>query len=849
MMSDMLENSQINDEENEANRKRTKSGCFTCRFIKRKCDEEKIEGKCKTCYNAFIDCFWPGDLGDKSGALTKELRQIISDKLHEGKDVSKQLRKEHKKRMLKLKHEQRQMEKEAERKARLLLKEELKKQKAEMALKDKEDYKIKKQTNKRVKKTEKISKSHGQNENTDSSETVLESAKALLEMSTGLIQSPSFPPIGLANIRSTDSVKANEDDGKNSVLLKKANLSTTLFNFSNINDTSLLLDKMFDLGVQNETMLTAYFNNNQNNVNDSNDKYLNSNAPNPLTEFTQPLSPLNFNMNKPMSPINIQSPLPNFYEMISNGVHNNNTVNEPLDIHTPNLAKALSLDDGLKTIKPGEEARIIEDDNQYGGLDEELAENEIIYKQLMARFANRDMQKDFKGLLQNKSNRAESVSSINTSSTNASIKDMNEKELLLYYSFFNYFLPQVGPQNTLPQLSTSVTFPQIEHNGIVKSVFKCCGATFLAWCQPNEYSKIAEDLYDESKKSLQKLLGERQYLYDVSTVSNDANSPDSISTNNSLGFNYKKIKGNEDWIIACFQLLVLRDKLKNGQDVVDRCLENLSHSFETIQNRYLLDTSSDIPNTPIDRMLLESFVYNYTVSISVAKDFDSKKLPNPFDPIITRLVAMLKFPIFENCEVEWLNNPVLGSSVECFIMLAKVSYLGTLKLPLPKNSIWEIRAKELQQQCLYYSPPALPFKIKNNMEKYTKYRPGLLSGSIVSKSCYLLLFKILNYENMTDKEILEDLDIRNVVKYVVNALNDIELGDKLLCILQWSLLIIGAFTKTPEERYVISKYVISVGETIHSHYSNQIKLILEEIWQTGNLNILLDSEQISKLVI
>ncbi|CAI8497316.1 unnamed protein product [Hanseniaspora opuntiae] len=453
---------------------------------------------------------------------------------------------------------------------------------------------------------------------------------------------------------------------------------------------------------------------------------------------------------------------------------------------------------------------------------------------------------DFKGLLQNTTYKVEDNSPMSSTTGN---KENNERELLLYYSFFNYFLPQVGPQNTLPQLSTSVTFPQIEHNSIVKSVFKCCGATFLAWCQPNEYSKVAEDLYDESKKSLQKLLGEKQYLYDVSSVSNDVNSPDSISTNNSMGFNYRKIKGNEDWIIACFQLLVLRDKLKNGQDVVDRCLENLSHSFETIQNRYLLDSSSDIPNTPIDRMLLESFVYNYTVSISVAKDFNSKNLPNPFDPIITRLVGMLKFPIFENCEVEWLNNPVLGSSVECFIMLAKVSYLGTLKLPLEKDSIWEIRAKELQQQCLYYSPPALPFKIKNNMEKYAKYRPGLLSGSIVSKSCYLLLFKILNYETMSDKDILDDVDIRNVVKYVVSALNEIELGDKLLCILQWSLLIIGAYAKTLEERFVISKYVISVGETIHSHYGNQIKLILEEIWETGNLSILLDSDRISKLVI
>ncbi|SGZ38667.1 uncharacterized protein HGUI_00867 [Hanseniaspora guilliermondii] len=821
----------ITDDKKETTKKRTKSGCFTCRFIKRKCDEARIGGKCTTCYNAFMECFWPGELGDKSGTLTKELRQIISDKLKEGKELSNRLRKEHKKKMLKIKHEQRKLDKEAERKAKMLLKQEIKKQKSEMASNNK---KTKRNQSNKPQLNEKL---NGKTNKPNSAETVLESAKALLEMSTGVVPSPSPAPNNLNGLKSMDSLK-----GKEYSLIKNMNPSTVLFNFNNINDTSLLLDKMFDLGVQNETMLAAYFNNNQGNNGEMVDKFFETNVINPVSEVSQALSPLNFNISKPMSPLNIQSPSSNFYEMITNNIQNSTYKDAGLNMNvdTQNLAS----NESTKQIV-SEQSKAMDDDNQYGGLDEELSENEIIYKQLLTRFANRDIQYDFKGLLNNTAYKAEDGSPLN----NIGNKENNERELLLYYSFFNYFLPQVGPQNTLPQLSTSVTFPQIEHNSIVKSVFKCCGATFLAWCQPNEYSKVAEDLYDESKRSLQKLLGEKQYIYDVSNISNDINSPDSISTNNSMGFNYRKIKGNEDWIIACFQLLVLRDKLKNGQDVVDRCLENLSHSFETIQNRYLLDSSSEIPNTPIDRMLLESFVYNYTVSISVAKDFNSKNLPNPFDPIITRLVGMLKFPIFENCEVEWLNNPVLGSSVECFIMLAKVSYLGTLKLPLEKDSIWEIRAKELQQQCLYYSPPALPFKIKNNMEKYAKYRPGLLTGSIVSKSCYLLLFKILNYETMSDKEILDDIDIRNVVKYVVNALNEIELGDKLLCILQWSLLIIGAYAKTLEERFVISKYVISVGETIHSHYSNQIKLILEEIWETGNLNILLDSDRISKLVI
>ena len=827
---------EINDGYNSS-KKRSKTGCFTCRFIKRKCDEEKIEGKCKSCYTSYLDCFWPDNYGDNSGALTKELRQLISSKLQEGKEEAKRKRREQKKILLEQKALERKKQKELEK---------LEKKKNKVA------------KPKKTKKTTKSKKIVTEN-NID-----LEPAKALLEMSASFITSPvpinnngTINPLNSKMSPLINSVKETmqTDDQTQMNLnepysLKKKNLSNTLFNFGNINDTSIFLDKMFDIGVQNETMLTAYLNTNKQEHSDKQDNVIiNGMTP---SESLPAFSPLFLgNGNGVLSPLSTQSPLTN-NDLVLNPNHFRLITIEENEVLQNEMKQPVATANS-----PEQQAGLADqqDEGQYGGLDEELSENETIYRQLLARFEKRDIHKDFELIMHQKRNPASRAGSVHSSAMSSNLttatgstKPTSENELLLYYTFFNYFLPQVGPQNTLPQLSTSVTFPQVEHNGIVRSVFKCCGATFLAWCQPDEYSKIAEDLYNESKKNLQKVLGERKYLYDISTAT-EANSPESASSNNSMGLNYKEIKGDEDWIIACFQLLVLRDKLKNGQDVVDRCLENLAHSFETIQNRYLLDTSSEIPNTPVDRMLLESFVYNYTVSISVARDFDSKALPNPFDPIITRLVSMLKFPIFENCEVEWLNNPVLGSSVECFIMLAKVSYLGRLKLPLTADSIWEIRAKELQQQCLYYSPPALPEKIKNNMAKYSKYRPGLLSGSIVSKACYLLLFKILNFSTMTDEEILKDEDIQNVVRYIITALNDIEMGDKLLCILQWALLIIGAFTVTDNDRFVIKKYVRSVGETIHSHCGNQIKIILDEIWETGNLGILFDIEQISKLVI
>lgn len=40
-------------------KKRTKSGCLTCRGRKKKCDEEKVDGKCQACIRNFLDCCWP----------------------------------------------------------------------------------------------------------------------------------------------------------------------------------------------------------------------------------------------------------------------------------------------------------------------------------------------------------------------------------------------------------------------------------------------------------------------------------------------------------------------------------------------------------------------------------------------------------------------------------------------------------------------------------------------------------------------------------------------------------------------------------------------------------------------
>ncbi|CAH2355060.1 hypothetical protein CLIB1423_21S00914 [[Candida] railenensis] len=47
-------------------KRRTKSGCLTCRKRKKKCDEDVAGGKCQGCTRNFLECCWPEATAKKS---------------------------------------------------------------------------------------------------------------------------------------------------------------------------------------------------------------------------------------------------------------------------------------------------------------------------------------------------------------------------------------------------------------------------------------------------------------------------------------------------------------------------------------------------------------------------------------------------------------------------------------------------------------------------------------------------------------------------------------------------------------------------------------------------------------
>lgn len=45
-------------------KRRTKTGCLTCRKRKKKCDEDVVNGKCQGCTRNFLQCCWLGPVQD-----------------------------------------------------------------------------------------------------------------------------------------------------------------------------------------------------------------------------------------------------------------------------------------------------------------------------------------------------------------------------------------------------------------------------------------------------------------------------------------------------------------------------------------------------------------------------------------------------------------------------------------------------------------------------------------------------------------------------------------------------------------------------------------------------------------
>lgn len=380
-----------------------------------------------------------------------------------------------------------------------------------------------------------------------------------------------------------------------------------------------------------------------------------------------------------------------------------------------------------------------------------------------------------------------------------------DMEKFLFYSCLRGYIPKMTTQYTHSSLTTEATFiPQVEKNVIMKEIFLCCGATYLAWNNVQKFQNISDELYSNCKLMICNYIGKNDNFAD------------------------------EDWLFAALQLLCNRDK-NSLTGTSDDAAWHLVRAYDIIRLKYYgIKSSENIiinklanPNLilqPLERTLIESFIYQFSVSVLFIQNFQG--LPSPFK-IFKILNVVLKCPVY-NCEhvVDWMKNPILGSSLDSFEILAKLSFIGRTPWPLAEECIEQVT--RLRSMCEFYTPAA-PSKLMGG-DHWCNFKINSLVGIITAKSCWLFATKLLNFMHFD----LQDPTVQEYVDSILTSWRKIPVGHSVWGILSWSLLVTGVFVADQEQRATVLNYVDIWSERTHSYNSFKIASFLRRAWASDD---------------
>lgn len=380
-------------------------------------------------------------------------------------------------------------------------------------------------------------------------------------------------------------------------------------------------------------------------------------------------------------------------------------------------------------------------------------------------------------------------------------------EKFAFYACIKGYIPKMTTQHTHQNLTTSAAFiPQLEKNPIVREVFLCCGATYLAWNNLKKFQNMSDELYINCKILIRNF----------------------IETNP----NY----ADEDWLFGALQLLCNRDKNSlNG--TAEDAKWHLMRAFDIIRLRYygtqvktfelsIIENFADsnLVLRPEERTLIESFIFQYSVTILFVESVD--ELPDPFK-IFKILNVVLKCPVYNCGNVSnWMSNPILGPSLDCFELLAKISYIG--RMPLPLSEKWVERLVKLQNMSDYYTPCTPPNKLTD--AEWENFQINSKVGTITSRACWLVACKILEFDSLdTGKK-----DIQNAVKTILESCRRIPAGNRVWGILPWALLVTGLFSIKLDDRSFILELIDMMADRAHSYNGFKMSSFLRKAWASGN---------------
>ncbi|ODV78707.1 uncharacterized protein CANTADRAFT_53378 [Suhomyces tanzawaensis NRRL Y-17324] len=420
----------------------------------------------------------------------------------------------------------------------------------------------------------------------------------------------------------------------------------------------------------------------------------------------------------------------------------------------------------------------------------------------------------------------------------------------LYHHFIVNFIPTISLPHSHPLLSPVHIWGQMgKQSQILADIFLCCGASYLSCAYKllpeaadlsSHYEDLAERKYHQALKSL------------------------------GTAINMKQVDIDSDWLIVAGLTLCLRDRAYglNGS----RCAKHLTFVYNLLQRRYsqksltaasyqdptynldgVLEVNSpqkiNLYNsliTPTEKLLMDSFVFNYSATLLSCSKLDLMTLPSPYG-FFPKIKEWLNCPIYQDCDVAWMNNPVLGSALESFEVSAKLTWLSRLHFEVGNEKVVD-KDSELYMDSERFWSMILPLKdelqvidkklelykleldplrySKAHIISYDDLRSNLAVAIIVLNSAKIMLEKYINPKVPSFLPCVQD-----PVNAAFRELEHAPLGNSSASLSAISLFILGTATKEASRRDFLANILKEFSVALASNVGSNILRILTGAWE------------------
>lgn len=366
---------------------------------------------------------------------------------------------------------------------------------------------------------------------------------------------------------------------------------------------------------------------------------------------------------------------------------------------------------------------------------------------------------------------------------NLVLDNLNQSDMVFLNVFFNRIIEKLIPKVSL-KIMSEMTFDAIQNSEQLRKIVTSLSASFVYIIDHSRHH-VLENTHHDALSSILSLrthdIGIEEKLYSlIFTI---------------LRFLYLETNNN-------------------------KLLTYISMAYSLIINNKLREPSKRF------KILVESFIYHFSVSIIVALE-ENLKFTNPF-----MLCEELRnyFPSNPNFD----TNPLLGESLDSYILLAKVSYL------FKKPELFADTYKSLLEETntvLYSQPMEILTKSEQDPTQHdnreTIYIPVNIAVYINLLACKLMLLHLNSSEK--EKEFVKTIDLMFSLLNISYDEGEFEVFGL------WGLFMLGLNLQGKEKRDFLIVYFRKLWE--ESHDLSYLKAIsnLEYAWaKNEGFNILRD---------